>query len=202
MKKKGRIVHLLASFLFLSILLLSSLSSDAQNKVVNMNYKDASFVEVINAFRQQTGVKFLYNLEKVKDKRCKDLILKNVPVDKAIGIVLEHFGFTYSMVEGVVVVKELPREGTKIQTIKGKVADENGDPLPGVTVLIKGTHTGVATDANGNFTLTITEKKERILVFSFIGMQTKEVKCTGNEVLQVTMLADATQLDEVVVEMV
>ena len=87
MKKKGRIVHLLASFLFLSILILSSLSSDAQNKVVNMNYKDASFVEVINAFRQQTGVKFLYNLEKVKDKRCKDLILKNVPVDKAIGIV-------------------------------------------------------------------------------------------------------------------
>ena len=114
MKKKGRIMHLLASFLFLSILLLGSLSSDAQNKVVNMNYKDASFVEVINAFRQQTGVKFLYNLEKVKNKRCKDLILKNVPVDKAIGIVLEHFGFTYSMVEGVVVVKELPREGTKI----------------------------------------------------------------------------------------
>ena len=201
MKKKGRIMHLLASFLFLSILLLGSLSSDAQNKVVNMNYKDASFVEVINAFRQQTGVKFLYNLEKVKNKRCKDLILKNVPVDKAIGIVLEHFGFTYSMVEGVVVVKELPREGTKIQTIKGKVADENGDPLPGVTVLIKGTHTGVATDVNGNFTLTLTEKKERILVFSFIGMQTKEVKCTGNEVLQVTMLADATQLDEVVVQM-
>lgn len=201
MKKRGRIAHILASFLFLFTLLLGSSQANAQNKVVNMNYKDASFVEVINAFRQQTGVKFLYNLEKVKDKRCKDLVLKDVPVEQAIGIVLEHFGFTYSMVEGVVVVKDLPKKETKAQTIKGQVVDANGDPLPGVTVLIKGTHTGVATDVNGNFSMTLTGNEERTLVFSFIGMQTKEVKFSGDKPITVTMLADATQLDEVVVEM-
>ena len=201
MEKKGRIAHILASFLFLSALLLNAQHSVAQSKVVNMNYKDASFVEVINNFRQQTGVKFLYNLEKVKDKRCKDLVLKDVPVEKAIGIVLGHFGFTYSMVEGVVVVKDLPKKETEVQTVKGQVVDENGDPLPGVTVLIKGTHTGVATDVNGHFTMTLTGNEERTLVFSFIGMQTKEVKYTGNKPITVILLADATQLDEVVVEM-
>lgn len=201
MKKRGRTAHILASFLFLFTLLLGSLQTKAQSKVVNMNYKDASFVEVINAFRQQTGVKFLYNLEKVKDKRCKDLVLKDVPVEKAIGIVLEHFGFTYSMVEGVVVVKDLPKQGTESQTIKGKVTDEKGEPLPGVTVIIKGTHTGVATDVNGNFTMTLTGNEERTLVFSFIGMQNLEIKTTGEKPIAVTMRADATQLDEVVVEM-
>lgn len=202
MKKKGRIAHVLASFLFLFALLLNTQQSEAQSKVVNLNYKDASFVEVINAFRQQTGVKFLYNLEKVKDKRCKDLVLKDEPVDKAIGIVLRHFGFTYSMVEGVVVVKELPENEKKqqVQTITGKVIDEKGLPLPGVTVIIKGTQIGVATDVDGQFKLTLTGNEPRTLVFSFIGMQKKEITSADNKPITVVLKADATQLAEVLIE--
>ena len=84
MKKKGRIMQVLASFLFLFVLLTCHTNLKAQGKAVNMNYKEVSFVEAINSFRQQTGVKFLYNLEKVKDKRCKDLVLKNVPVNTSV----------------------------------------------------------------------------------------------------------------------
>ena len=65
MKKKGRIMQVLASFLFLFVLLTCHTNLKAQGKAVNMNYKEVSFVEAINSFRQQTGVKFLYNLEKV-----------------------------------------------------------------------------------------------------------------------------------------
>lgn len=85
-------------------------------------------------------------MEKVKDKRCKDLVLKNVPVNKAIETVLKHFGLTYSMVEGVVVVKETEETSptTSTHTITGKVVDQAGNPLPGVTVIIKGTKSGVA----------------------------------------------------------
>ena len=145
MKKKGRIMQVLASFLFLFVLLTCHTNLKAQGKAVNMNYKEVSFVEAINSFRQQTGVKFLYNLEKVKDKRCKDLVLKNVPVNEAIATVLKHFGLTYSMVEGVVVVKETEETSptTSTHTITGKVVDQAGNPLPGVTVIIKGTKSGV-----------------------------------------------------------
>ena len=110
MKKKKRTAHIFVSFLFLSVSLLCSSTIYAQNSTVNLNYKDASFVEVINEFRKQTGVKFMYNLEKVKDKRCKDLTVKNIPTKRAIDIVLKHFNLAYSMVEGVVVVKEQPEE--------------------------------------------------------------------------------------------
>ena len=65
MKKKGRIMQVLASFLFLFVLLTCHTNLKAQGKAVNMNYKEVSFVEAINSFRQQTGVKFLYNLEMV-----------------------------------------------------------------------------------------------------------------------------------------
>ena len=199
MKKKKRTACIFVSFLFLSVSLLCSKITYAQDTTVNLNYKDAPFVEVINEFRKQTGVKFMYNLEKVKDKRCKDLVIKNTPVKQAIDIVLKHFGLAYSMVEGVVVVKEKAEEPQTKRIIKGTVVDENGEALPGVTVLIKGTTVGVSTDVNGNFSIALPEKSENSLVFSFIGMQTKVIKCTDDKPLKVTMKLDASQLDEVTV---
>ena len=96
MKKKKRTAHIFVSFLFLSVSLLCNSTIHAQNSTVNLNYKDASFVEVINEFRKQTGVKFMYNLEKVKDKRCKDLTVKNIPTKRAIDIVLKELSWSKS----------------------------------------------------------------------------------------------------------
>ena len=199
MKKKKRTAHIFVSFLFLSVSLLCSSTIYAQNSTVNLNYKDASFVEVINEFRKQTGVKFMYNLEKVKDKRCKDLTVKNIPTKRAIDIVLKHFNLAYSMVEGVVVVKEQPEEPQTKRTIKGTVFDETGGTLPGVTVLIRGTSMGVSTDAKGNFSITLPNQNENSLVFSFVGMQTQVIKCTDDKPLKITMKTDASQLEEVTV---
>lgn len=199
MKKKKRTAYIFVSFLFLAVSLLCSSTIYAQNSTVNLNYKDASFVEVINEFRKQTGVKFMYNLEKVKNKRCKDLIVKNVPTQQAIDIVLKHFNLAYSMVEGVVVVKEQPEKPQNPRVIKGIVLDENGSALPGVTVLVKGTTIGVSTDVKGNFSITLPGQKENSLIFSFIGMQTQVIKCTDDKPLKITMKTDASQLEEVTV---
>ena len=199
MKKKKRTAYIFVSFLFLAVSLLCSSTIYAQNSTVNLNYKDASFVEVINEFRKQTGVKFMYNLEKVKNKRCKDLIVKNVPTQQAIDIVLKHFNLAYSMVEGVVVVKEQPEKPQNPRVIKGIVLDENGSALPGVTVLVKGTTIGVSTDVKGNFSITLPGQKENSLIFSFIGMQTQMIKCTDDKPLKITMKTDASQLEEVTV---
>lgn len=199
MKKKKRTAYIFVSFLFLAVSLLCSSTIYAQNSTVNLNYKDASFVEVINEFRKQTGVKFMYNLEKVKNKRSKDLIVKNVPTQQAIDIVLKHFNLAYSMVEGVVVVKEQPEKPQNPRVIKGIVLDENGSALPGVTVLVKGTTIGVSTDVKGNFSITLPGQKENSLIFSFIGMQTQVIKCTDDKPLKITMKTDASQLEEVTV---
>ena len=80
MKEKKKTVWIFISFLFSTVLLLCNYNTNAQNTTVNLNYKEASFVEVINEFRKQTGVKFMYNLEKVKDKKCQILVVKNMPV--------------------------------------------------------------------------------------------------------------------------
>jgi TonB-dependent starch-binding outer membrane protein SusC len=83
--------------------------------------------------------------------------------------------------------------------ITGKVttAEENM-PLPGVTVLLKNSNTGTTTDGDGNYSLTVTDKNET-LVFSFIGYKTQEVNIAGQTTVNLSMPADVTALDEVVV---
>ncbi|TWJ01687.1 TonB-linked SusC/RagA family outer membrane protein [Mucilaginibacter frigoritolerans] len=83
------------------------------------------------------------------------------------------------------------------QTIKGTVKDESGVSLPGVSVVVKGTTKGTQTDVNGGFTLTANQGD--ILVFSYIGYNTKEVTIGANAIISVTLVSNASQLDQVVV---
>ncbi|HEV8515626.1 MAG TPA: carboxypeptidase-like regulatory domain-containing protein [Cyclobacteriaceae bacterium] len=94
----------------------------------------------------------------------------------------------------------VPRAKAKIiQSISGQViAAEDGSPLPGVSVNVKGTSIGTVTDLKGNYTISI-EGENLPLVFSFIGLQQQEVDAAGKDKINVKMKEDATQLSEVVV---
>ena len=89
------------------------------------------------------------------------------------------------------------------QTITGKVTDETGAGLPGVTITIKGTQRGTVTDVNGQFSLTVADKardgRPAVLVFSFVGYESQEVIVGDRSVLTVSMKADVKALSEVVV---
>ena len=81
-------------------------------------------------------------------------------------------------------------------TIKGKVSDLNGIPLPGVTVIIKGTTTGTVTSVDGDFQLSASANN--VLVFSFIGMKSVEVPVGNQTVIDVAMESDVFGIEEVV----
>ena len=81
---------------------------------------------------------------------------------------------------------------------KGRVVDAKGQPLPGVTVLIKGTKTGTSTDANGVFNFNLPTGKET-LIFSFVGYKTQEIAVNGRSTVDVSLEEDAAALDDVVV---
>jgi TonB-linked SusC/RagA family outer membrane protein len=83
-------------------------------------------------------------------------------------------------------------------TVSGKVVDDDGQSLPGVTVVIKGTTQGTVTDIDGNYSISKVDG-ESVLVFSFVGMLTEEIAVKGNSSINVSMKTDAVGLDEVVV---
>lgn len=81
--------------------------------------------------------------------------------------------------------------------VTGRVVDENGEPIPGVTVSVLGVGTGTATDLDGNYAITVAEGST--LVFSFIGFQTQEVPVGERSIVNITLTEDISALDEVVV---
>lgn len=81
--------------------------------------------------------------------------------------------------------------------ITGKVMDENGNPLPGTTVVVKGSSVGTATDIEGNFTLKASSQDA--LVFTFIGMKTQEIGVANKNKINVKMMPDSKVLDEIVI---
>lgn len=85
------------------------------------------------------------------------------------------------------------------QIVKGIVTDENGDPLPGATIFIKGTPTGTSTDIDGRFELPVKSGSKITLVVSYVGMKTKEVRTTSGAELDIALETNADMLDEVIV---
>jgi TonB-linked SusC/RagA family outer membrane protein len=84
------------------------------------------------------------------------------------------------------------------QAITGKVTDNQGQPLPGVSILEKGTTNGTASDFDGNYELT-PQKKSATLVYSYLGFATQEIVVSGKTEINIMLMEDASQLDEVVV---
>lgn len=84
-------------------------------------------------------------------------------------------------------------------TVRGTVVDDTGEPLVGVSVILKGSSQGVATDIDGQYSLNVPNLKSAVLEFSYVGMVSQTIKVNGRKVVDVTLSTDTEMLDEVVV---
>jgi len=82
--------------------------------------------------------------------------------------------------------------------ITGTVVDSDGNPIPGVTVYLKGTSTGSITDIDGKYSINVEEESSNVLVFSFVGMVSQEVELTGQSNIDIVLMEDSIGLEEVV----
>lgn len=174
----------------------------AQSKTVTLNVKSEPLSDVLVYIKDATGVQIIFNENQLERVTCGPVSLKDVPVKEAIDAVLKGKGFFCEVLDGVYVIKREVKkdEDVKKLTITGRVVDVKNNPLPGVTVRIKGTALGVASDADGNYSVTLTAGKEvPVLVFSFVGMTSKDVVYAGKEVIDVTLEEEPSEIDEVVV---
>lgn len=85
------------------------------------------------------------------------------------------------------------------EKVSGTVVDDTGEPLIGVSVMLKGQNMGVTTDIDGQYTIQVPNVKTETLVFSYVGMETQEIKINGRTTLDVTLKSNSNALDEVVV---
>lgn len=191
-------------FIFLVILNFSLLAeTSAQAKRVTLNMQNAELRQVFKKLKQQTGLRFFYNEEKLQREKLKKVDIRNLELDKALEEILEGTALTYTFLKDVVVIKDRHEVTVEAlleekRSIKGTVKDESGVALPGVSVIVKGTQTGVATDINGRFEMKVDDNPDLILQFSFVGMETCEMKVGNRQQIEVVLKPDTETLEEVV----
>lgn len=185
-------------FLLCLVLLSFQLSASiySQNARLTLTFSDVSLREAFTLIRQQSGYTFVYNVDDVKNIRVEGMDLKEVSLDEALRECLRNTRLSYVIEDNVIIVTP---QSVKSYKISGTVRDTKGTPLPGVTVLIKGTQIGAATDTEGKFTFTVASPDNNTLIFSFIGMKTKEVTAGVNKPVNVVLEDDALEMEEVVV---
>lgn len=199
-------VFLVHGMTFLLVVLLNASvfaeRVEAQRNKVTLQVKDMALEQVIIELRRQTGVRFFYSMDKLKMAGKISVDVQNRSLPEVLDQVLAGTGLTYDLLDDVVTIKPRVETATpqqKIVTVRGKVVNAKKQPLPGVTVQLKGGHIGTATDVGGMYKLSVPAAEKMIFLFTFIGMKVMEVPYSDNPTINVTMEEDVTELEGVVV---
>lgn len=185
---------------------VSVMANGLSQEVSAVRYEKASLIKVFEDLKTQTGLGILYKQSEVNPDVCISLSQKNTTVQEVLDVALEGTKLTYTVQDEVIViykvkdvvkpVKQSSSQEKKV--IKGTVTDVDGNSLPGVSVVVKGTMIGVVTDINGRYSLE-TSVDVKTLVFSFIGMESQEIAYSKQQVIDVKLKAYSEDLDEVMV---
>ena len=204
-KPTGR--PLMSWLMVLCVMLAANLSALAQDNTerYSFNYQGTSLMDVLRDVNRKTGNKVVFRVEEVEKENSPVTVnLNNVSLVQAVRAIVAGKNFRVESRDGSVVL--VPQAGSQQPgtsrqiLVHGKVVNQLGAPMAGVTVVLRGTQAGSVTDGAGNFsqTVTIPEGTTGVLQFSFIGMQTVEVPVTA-ETINVVMRESATDIGTVVV---
>ncbi len=182
------------TFLFTIICVLQATAVISQNKVANINIKNAPLEQFFSEIEQKTFVKFLYRYENIEGKLIS-IDMENASVDKLLDAVLPTNGLRYSHMKNNLIVISLANQE---KTVTGTVVDNQGVPLYGVNVIIKGTIKGTTTNSEGRFTITA-PNEQTILQFSFIGFIMQEIPVGEQSSFNIVLKEDTKAIEEVVV---
>lgn len=192
--------------LIVTFICLVSLSVQvmAQDAAVNINLKDASVLELFKEIKKQTGYKFIYNEDHLADLSKITMNVSGKPVKTILQELFANSACECKFEKDVIYIQQkkgAAQSAEKAQrvTVKGKVTDEGGEPLPGTSVMVAGTTTGVATDIDGNYEISFDAVSNTKLLFSSIGMQDFYAAVAGKNQVNVTMHPDNLVIDEVMV---
>jgi TonB-linked SusC/RagA family outer membrane protein len=184
--------------IFMVALLQVSASSRAQN--ITLKVKNASIETVLDELTKQSGYHFLYDVQLVSQANNISISVKKTPIKEVLSKCFDNQPFTYVFEGNDVIIKAKPLIVQQLATIDitGKVTDDKNQPLPGVTVKIKGTQTAVVTQSDGIYNIKIANKNS-VLVFSSVGFISQEVSVLNNTIINIVLKEQNTGLNEVVV---
>ncbi|MEI7830212.1 MAG: SusC/RagA family TonB-linked outer membrane protein, partial [Prolixibacteraceae bacterium] len=206
-KKLMLIMKLSMLILVLSIATASAKTSYSQNTKFTLNLENVTVKELFDKIEKSSEFIFVYYDNIIDLNKEVSVKAENETVEEILESVFKSSENTYKVFDRQIVIAKkesseadlaaLLAEQQQKKLLKGKVTDEKGVALPGVSVVVKGTTVGITTDTDGNFNLSV-PNDAKILVFSFVGMQTQEHPVGIKSTFKIVLTEQTTGLSEVV----
>jgi TonB-linked SusC/RagA family outer membrane protein len=192
------------TFIFILLGLMSFASATySQSQRLTFESKNATVESVFKQIEALSEFKFAYNSTKLDVDKKISLKVENQTIDAILDKILGSANFQYQIVDRYIIITDETAKNVETalaeQAVKvtGKVTDSSGTPLPGVSVVVKGTTNGTITDANGKYSVGNVDENG-VLQFSFVGMKMQEIKVDGKTIVDVILQEDAIGIEEVV----
>lgn len=203
LKKTFKIMRITLFLLLVVILQTFANEAYSQKTKLSLDYTNARLEVVLDDIENLSEFFFLANEKLVDLNRNVSFSVKNKRINEILDIIFTGTDVVYTITDRKIILapsfltEDIYVDVQQQRSVSGKVTDSNNQPLPGVTVLVKGTSQGTVTDINGDYSLT-NISEDATLAFSFVGMRTQEV-IVGNQVIINTILEeDVIGLEEIV----
>ncbi|WP_198439805.1 SusC/RagA family TonB-linked outer membrane protein [Pareuzebyella sediminis] len=177
---------------------------------IDLNKSGITVQEVISIIESTTEYKFFYSSDEVDLNRKVDINVQQATIDEILNKIFNRGRITFKVLDSQIILTPFKEQIDKAENfqnnsvarqdteVSGKVTDANGTPLPGATILIKGTTLGTTSDFDGNYSLSVPSESS-VLVFGYIGFTSKEIAVNGQSTLNVVLQESTQALGEVVV---
>ncbi|MEQ6122497.1 TonB-dependent receptor [Reichenbachiella sp. MALMAid0571] len=204
------IIGFLVQCLTFTFLLASEVDAQKNQSIENiyltLEMKEASIKDVFTTIEGKTSFSFAYKRSIIEKNKRISASFEQESLANLLRYISKNTGLSFKRVDETIQVNKNDSEGSFLEEfidvladveISGKITDENGDGLPGASVVAKGTTTGTTTDLDGNYKLTVSEQS--LITVSFVGYKTSEILVNNQSVVDVQMELDAQQLEDIVV---
>jgi TonB-linked SusC/RagA family outer membrane protein len=204
-------MKLLTILIFTGSMVFSA-NTYSQRTKIDLQLKNSSLTEILNSIEKESEFIFIYNEKVVDFGEKKSISVRDENIERVLDLLFLNTGITYRIDDRQVFLykddenqmvpidKNTETEQPKEIKISGEVADSKGLPIPGATVVIKGTTIGIITDNDGHFSLSLpVEYATGVLAVSFVGYQTREITIGSQRDFKVVLSEQVIGVDEVVV---
>ncbi len=199
--KKMLLMAKVTFILLFAGLLQVTANSYSQNARLTLNLRNVTISQLFEQIEEQSEFRFFYDNDLLDLEQKINVKENGERIEKILDDIFSGTNTSYEILDRHILIKSKPgnlkKPITQDNKITGTVSDQSGVPLPGVTVLVKGTTTGTVTSVDGTFVLPEIESNA-VLVFSFVGMKSQELALDGKTHVSVTLEEESIGLDEVV----
>lgn len=189
----------------LALVIMSSFQAFSKGygqSIINVNFQNVTLKKAFKEIEKKSDYRFLYNDDILaKNVLPTSLNVTNASLEQAMNTLLANTNLVYKLSDNNLVILSEKGATVSVLTVTGKVTDEEGLPMPGVSIKVKGTEVGAQTDIQGKYVLNIPDASASnvVLVFSFIGYTTQEMPLNGSSTLSIQLKAASNSLNEVIV---